>query len=155
MRYTPSMTRLNTLIGITVVIVIAAIAVVVLPGKSTAPTETPPTGQASIPNLIEVRSPTIGARAVSPLVAEGRARGTWYFEASFPIELRDQNGATIATGYAEAQSDWMTEEFVSFVSVPLIFPAQPAGSAGTLVLHKDNPSGEPQYDQQLSIPVTF
>lgn len=83
----------------------------------------------------------------------GKARGNWYFEGSFPIEVLDQNGSKIAVGYATAQGEWMTTEFVSFkgqIKVPdtYIGPA-------TLILHKDNPSGEPQFDASISFPITI
>lgn len=107
-----------------------------------------------IPNLITVTSPTSGQQISSPLTITGEARGTWYFEASFPLELRDASGAVIAQHYAEAQADWMTENFVPFRST-LSFPAQPAGSQGTLILRKDNPSGLPENDNSVSIPVVF
>lgn len=90
----------------------------------------------------------------SPMTLTGRARGPWYFEASFPVELRDSSNALIVTAVAQAQSDWMTENWVPF-TVTLSFPAQPIGSTGTLVLKKDNPSGEPMNDASLIIPVQF
>ncbi|MDD5606206.1 MAG: Gmad2 immunoglobulin-like domain-containing protein [Patescibacteria group bacterium] len=89
----------------------------------------------------------------SPLKLEGRAVGQWYFEASFPVELKDGNGATIVTAVAEAQGDWMTEAFVPF-EVTLKFTT-PVTSTGTLVLHKDNPSGEVSNDDELVVPVSF
>lgn len=94
------------------------------------------------------------AQIASPMTLTGRARGPWYFEASFPIELRDSNNTLLATAIAQAQGDWMTENWVPFTA-PLSFPAQPAGSTGTLVLKKDNPSGEPQNDASLVVPVQF
>ena len=138
------------LTGITAAIVVAAVVVLVVPGKTEAPTSQ----TASIPGAIEVSAPIIGAKVSSPLITTGRAKG-WYFEASFPVELRDAQNNLLAQGYAQAQSDWMTADWVSFVSVPLTFAPQPTGSQGTLILRKDNPSGEPQFDQSLSIPVTF
>lgn len=94
------------------------------------------------------------AQITSPMTLTGRARGPWYFEASFPIELRDSNNTLLATAIAQAQGDWMTENWVPFTA-PFSFPAQPAGSTGTLVLKKDNPSGEPQNDASLVVPVQF
>lgn len=105
-------------------------------------------------DLIRVDEPDSGDRATSPLVVTGEARGTWYFEASFPVELRNAAGAVIVQHYAEAQDDWMTEDFVPFRST-ITFPAQPAGSRGTLILRKDNPSGDPARDQSVSIPIVF
>lgn len=84
----------------------------------------------------------------------GRARGPWYFEASFPIELRDANNVLITTVVAQAQWEWMTEDFVPFTAT-LTFPAQPAGSQGMLVFKNDNPSGEPQNSMMFDVPVQF
>ncbi len=83
---------------------------------------------------------------------KGKARGPWYFEASFPVSLLDQNGQEIAQGVAFADGEWMTEEFVPF-SVELTAPQTYIGPA-TIVLKKDNPSGEAQFDASLSIPIT-
>ncbi len=83
---------------------------------------------------------------------KGEARGFWYFEASFPVVLLDAQGAEIAQGVALAEGEWMTEEFVPF-TVELTAPQTYIGPA-TIVLKKDNPSGEAQYDGSLSIPIT-
>lgn len=89
----------------------------------------------------------------SPLVVEGMAVGPWYFEATFGIEVRDGNAGVLGQGYAEAQSDWMTEDFVSFVGTVSFNPG--SATSGWLVLIKANPSGEPQYDDEIAIPVQF
>ncbi|OGC88835.1 hypothetical protein A2419_03625 [Candidatus Adlerbacteria bacterium RIFOXYC1_FULL_48_26] len=109
---------------------------------------------ATIDNLIAVDAPFKNATVSSPLVVSGTARGMWYFEASAPIELRDANGNVIAQSHVDAQGDWMTEDFVPF-KVTLTFPKQPAGSTGTLVLHNDNPSGDPERQKELIVPVKF
>jgi hypothetical protein len=83
----------------------------------------------------------------------GEARGSWYFEASFPVRLLDGNGQEIARGPAQAQGDWMTTNFVPF-TVQLTF-SPPTTPVGTLVLEKDNPSGLPQNAMSISIPVDF
>lgn len=103
---------------------------------------------------IRVEMPQPGGRITSPLAVKGAARGTWYFEASFPVELRAYDGTVLAQVPAQAQGEWMTEEFVPF-SVTLTFPAQPAGSTGVLILHKDNPSGEARFDDRVVLPVLF
>lgn len=114
-----------------------------------------PATTAGIPDLVSVENPTIGERITSPLTVTGSARGTWYFEASFPIEVRDAEGNLIGQGYGEAQGEWMTEDFVIFKSIPITFAAQPAGSTGMVILRKDNPSGLPEHDRSLEVPVTF
>ena len=106
-------------------------------------------------DLIQAISPQPGDTISSPLTVTGEARGTWYFEASFPIEVQDNAGVVIGQGYAQAQGEWMTEDFVPFESIEITFPTQPAGSMGKVILKKDNPSGLPENDDQLEIPVIF
>ncbi|HTK60040.1 MAG TPA: Gmad2 immunoglobulin-like domain-containing protein [Candidatus Baltobacteraceae bacterium] len=119
-----------------------------------APAPVPdPHGPAAKADLITVSSVSPGDKVSSPLKVEGKARGYWYFEASFPVELLDGNGNQLAIKPAQAQGDWMTEDFVPF-SVTLTFPA-PSTATGTLMLRKDNPSGLPQNEDWLAIPVTF
>lgn len=89
----------------------------------------------------------------SPLTITGEARGTWFFEASFPVVLQDANGKVIAAKAATALGDWMTEDFVPF-TVTLTFD-KPATETGTLILEKDNPSDNPQFANQLTLPVRF
>lgn len=109
---------------------------------------------ASIPDMIEVQSPHINAEITSPLSVSGRARGTWFFEGSFPLVLVDWDGLIIAEGYATAQGEWMTEEFVPFTGT-LEFEKPSYGKNGSLILRKDNPSGLPEHDAALEIPILF
>ena len=104
-------------------------------------------------DLIQVTAPSSNAVVASPLTIEGQARGTWYFEASFPIRLLDANGKELGVAIAQAQGEWMTEAFVPF-KTQLIF-SSPTTETGTLVFQKDNPSGLPEYEDELRIPVQF
>lgn len=104
-------------------------------------------------HLIQVFGLANGEIVKSPLDLSGKARGTWFFEASFPIVLQDGNGKQLAKAIAQADGDWMTSDFVNW-HAKLVFVA-PAIATGTLILKKDNPSGEPQNDDELRIPVTF
>ena len=104
-------------------------------------------------DLVRVTSPLENQVVTSPLVIRGEARGTWYFEASFPVELIASDGTVLVQHYAQAQGEWMTVDFVPFAST-LLFDAGTATS-GVLILHKDNPSGLPEYDDELRIPVRF
>ncbi len=106
-------------------------------------------------DLIRIFSPLPNAEIQSPLVIRGEARGNWYFEASFPVKLYDANGKDVplTPGYIMANGEWMTTEFVPF-EASLKF-TKPATATGTLVLMKDNPSGLPEHDAQIEIPVRF
>lgn len=80
----------------------------------------------------------------------GEARGMWYFEGSFPVEVLDKDGNVIGQAPASAITDWMTEEFVPFrVTLDVGTYSGPA----TLVLKRDNPSGLPENDASLSVPI--
>lgn len=109
--------------------------------------------ETSIENLIVVTSPNVNANIDSPVTVQGQARGVWYFEASFPVKVYDANDVLLGTGVAQAQSDWMTEDFVEFVAS--VTYTTPTTATGTIVLEKDNPSDLPEHDNSLSIPIVF
>ena len=104
-------------------------------------------------DAIIVKRPDAGDEIGHTFKVSGEARGTWYFEASFPIEVRDASGTVLYQGPVSADGDWMTEEFVPF-SEEITVPGGYAGAA-TLILKKDNPSGEPDKDASVSVPVVF
>jgi hypothetical protein len=97
--------------------------------------------------------PARGAEVASPLEVRGRARGTWFFEGDFPLVLLDGRGNLVAQGFATAQGEWMTTEFVPF-SAMLRFRS-PEPGPGRLILKKDNPSDRRELDDALIVPVVF
>lgn len=52
---------------------------------------------------VVVTSPVVGATVTSPLTVTGEARGTWYFEGSFPVRVLDDQGTQIGMGIAQAE----------------------------------------------------
>jgi hypothetical protein len=98
-------------------------------------------------------TPKRNTLASSPLWVVGRARGSWYFEAEFPIRLYDANDTLITWASGRAQGEWMTRDYVPF-AVVLNFQA-PATDVGTLVLEKSNPSGLPEHADEVRVPVRF
>lgn len=104
-------------------------------------------------DLIRLETPRPNETISSPLTIKGQARGSWFFEASFPIFLYDGNGQKIATAIAQAKADWMTEDFVPFEATLKVPVADTA--AGVLVFKKDNPSGLPENDDELRMPIKF
>lgn len=105
-------------------------------------------------DLIIVTSPQSGELVSSPLAITGKARGYWFFEASFPVMLVDDGGNVVASGVASATDSWMTEEFVGF-EAELSFVVPDSMDKGVLILKKDNPSGLPENDDSLEISVVF
>lgn len=148
------MNRWWVVIGLFIIILVAGVALIFVPGPNTANAPTQGGNAGKMADKIVAVEPKPGDSVSSPLKITGEARGGWYFEASFPYELKDAQGKTLAQGPVQAKSDWMTPDFVPF-SITITFPTQPAGSKGTLVLKKDNPSGDPARDEELDIPVTF
>jgi len=104
------------------------------------------------PDDIVLVAPLPNSVVTSPLAVTGEARGFWFFEASFPVRLLDGNGNIMAEVPAQAQGEWMTENFVPFAA-ELDFSA-PATSTGTLVLEKQNAAGLPNPEQMI-VPVRF
>lgn len=104
---------------------------------------------------VRVTSPTRGAHVDSPLTITGEARGTWFFEASFPIRIENLYGEVLARGVAQAEGDWMTTEFVPFTATIEFTVPSREDLRGSVILEKDNPSGLPENAAEVAIPVWF
>lgn len=121
--------------------------------------------QTPIPNLISTSTPTTDTRQIiidvpqnyeriaNPLLVSGKARGTWYFEASFPARVEDANGVVLGQTPITAQANWMTTEFVPFIG-SISFTTSTTHT-GFVIFAKDNPSGLPEYDAEVRVPITF
>lgn len=110
--------------------------------------------EAETDDAVLLSTPLPYATVSSPLLINGTARGLWFFEASFPISLLDSYGNTLGQGIAQAQGDWMTSDFVPFTAtITFTAGAEIVGDAGTLVLQKDNPSGLPENEDSLTVPI--
>lgn len=120
------------------------------------PPATPEPGPAAtIPcaEAIQVTSPQPNDTVGSPLMVTGQARGTWYFEASFPVRLYDVNMNELAVVPAQAQGEWMTEDFVPFEATLPAYSTD--GPLGYLFLEKHNASDEMTLSCSVVIPVQF
>jgi hypothetical protein len=89
----------------------------------------------------------------SPIVIKGKARGSWFFEATFPVELVDADGNIISSTTARAESDWMTTDFVNFTAILEYTKSTSTSDNALIVLSNDNPSGNPDFDKSIFIPV--
>lgn len=159
----------RTVFGVALAVVLGIIVWSLVTGARvparTAPraTTTPPAvgGQKPVPESeapaplsarVTVDTPKKGSAVGTTFSVEGKAPGNWYFEASFPIQVRSEKGDVIGRGIAQAQSDWMTAELVAFKTTITI----EGGYAGParLILLRDNPSGLPEHDDAVEIDIT-
>jgi hypothetical protein len=101
---------------------------------------------------IVVTTPFPGGVTGKTFSVIGKARGPWYFEATFLLQVVAENGTVLATTPVHAQGDWMVTGFVPF-KADITIPASYTGKA-IIILKKDNPSGDPARDASLSIPIT-
>lgn len=102
-------------------------------------------------NLFRLSSPSSGSAVTSPLTLTGEARGTWFFEGSFPVKLEEVNGNLITSTIATSGDDWMTEEFIPFLA-NLAFSVA-TDTEAIIVFQKDNPSDIRANDREVRIPV--
>jgi len=104
-------------------------------------------------NLIQVTQPKPNSVITSPTTVIGQARGSWFFEGEMPIILFDANNHQLGAGIAHAYSDWENDNFVPF-DATFTFSI-PATTVGTIILKKNNHSGDSSQDDQLIIPIRF
>ena len=109
--------------------------------------------KAKATDLIEIEKPLPNMDVTSPLTIKGKARGQWYFEGNFSIELRDANGNTLVEKAVQAQGKWMTDRFVPFKTT-IKFEA-PDDERGLLIFHRANPSGLEKNAMKYTQPVIF
>lgn len=114
-------------------------------------TTTTPIGEFS--DLIKVSAPQKNQSVSSPIEISGQARGAWYFEADFPVRLIDAQGKILAQAPVTAQGDWMTNDFVPFLGS--IGYQVLATTSATLVLENSNPSGLPENQKKIEIPLVL
>lgn len=125
------------------------------PGSSTLTAvipSTPAVYENADEDLIVITAPKPGARVPGSFMVSGRARGNWFFEASFPVDVYDSEGNLLLQTFMQADGEWMTTEFVSF-SDTVVVPDY-VGEA-ILILRKDNPSDLPENDGSVTLPITI
>ena len=126
------------------------------PTETSVPTPSPETQNQNPDHpLLVLEYPQEEQTISSPLSIVGQARGNWFFEATFPVVLTNWNGLIIAEGYATAQEDWMTEEFVPFTAQLTFTADTTVSNRGSLILQKANASGLPEHDDAYEITVFF
>jgi hypothetical protein len=104
---------------------------------------------------ISISAPKANASVSSPITLSGQARGNWFFEATAPVMVMDNQGKTLGQGFIQATGDWMTTEFVPFTgNLSFSFPTG-TSTDGVIVFMNDNPSGDPSRSISVRVPVKF
>ena len=150
-------------IALFVVIVVLLVVLVFMPGRAPTPasvatstTSAPiPTTTAPAPlsARVSVSSPKENAIVGSVFDVVGQAPGNWFFEAQFPIQVRDAQENVIGRATGSAQGDWMTEKLVAFKAT--LHVDESYHGPATLILMKDNPSGLPENDDSVEVPIVI
>jgi hypothetical protein len=135
----------------------SSVPTVTPPQNAPAPgTSATPAGTSPATRLPTINFPRRGGTITSPVTVSGDAPGTWFFEGSFPVVVVDWDGKVIGNGHVTAQENWMTTNYVPFSGV-IEFTVDPSAPyhTGSVIFQKDNPSGLPQNDAALEVPVSF
>lgn len=103
---------------------------------------------------IIVTTPTQKQSVTSPITITGKAKGNWFFEASFPVTLTNWDGLIISEGHATALGNFQTSDYVPFTAtLSYTLPKDTPYKRGFLILKNDNPSGDPARDKSIELEV--
>lgn len=103
---------------------------------------------------VEIISPLAGSSVDSPIEIQTRLPGNWLFEASAPVVLTNRDGLIIAEGTITTPDDRMTTDLVVATgSISFELDPDSYSDQGYLILQKANPSGLPENDEAVEIPV--
>jgi len=94
-----------------------------------------------------------GSNVSGKIDANGILKGGYFFEGNLPISILDANKNVLRITNGTATADWMTIEPVPF-KTNLDFTNLPPGPA-YIQIHNDNPSGLPENDKFILIPVVI
>ncbi len=134
------------LIILTVIVVVLAGVLLLLPSPSKAPVRNSTEG-------LQINSLKSGDKISSPLEISGVTNGWNGFEGQVgTVQLLDYKGNVLAFGILQATTDW-TKPPVSFKTT-LTFDTKTPGPA-TLIFKNENPSGDPAKDKTISLPVVI
>lgn len=94
---------------------------------------------------------TPGQEVSDEVIATGTIGGSYFFEGNIFVNILDENKELLRAGNGNAKTDWMTAEPVGFDAI-LDFSKLKKGHA-FVEIHNDNPSGLPENDKSILIPV--
>jgi hypothetical protein len=98
-------------------------------------------------------SVSAGQSVSGELKFSGIVKGGYFFEGNIVINILDQNKNVLKTSHANAITEWMTVDPVSFMGSIDLTGLQ-TGPA-YFEIHNDNASGLPENDKSILIPITI
>jgi hypothetical protein len=150
--------KLNTIL-LAVVIVLLIVVVLFVTKKADAPVtnnsenSAPLVDTKILGNVKDLVSFSVnpGEKVSGILTVTGSVKGGYFFEANILVNILDSNKNILKNGHANATTDWMTTEPVSFEG-NIDFTGLPKGPA-YIEIHNDNASGLPENDKNILIPI--
>jgi hypothetical protein len=123
--------------------------------SSLAPEKTvsPIAPDAPLSSVVVVTSPLPHATVDVSFVVEGRAPVGWFSESVFPIQVRDENNNVIARATAHGPTAWKKSTALSWSATVTVLG--PYTGPATLILLRNNPSGLPENDDAVTIPIVI
>ncbi|HEV3245415.1 MAG TPA: Gmad2 immunoglobulin-like domain-containing protein [Candidatus Paceibacterota bacterium] len=120
--------------------------------SAAATTEQPTTVSGPLDTQVVVSAPKANATVSHTFDISGVAPSGWFFEAVFPIQVRDPDDNLIGTTQGRAQGDRTKAGPIAFTAQVTV-DASYQGPAN-LILLKDNPSGLPEEMDSVTVPIT-
>jgi len=102
-------------------------------------------------DVIIIDSPKPYQKIQNPIYIKGKAKGSFFFEGSFPVRIEDENGNIVITDHIETNENWMTENFVFFEKHLDISNVNI--KRGFIIFEKANPSGLPENKLEIKVPI--
>ncbi len=100
-----------------------------------------------------IDAPLKDAKITTPVTVSGTAPAFWFFENSFPVQVLDSAGTVLGSAQANPDTESMPEGMTAFhAEVEFEKSATPTG---ILLFRADNPSGLPENEYSVKVPVTF
>lgn len=104
-------------------------------------------------DLIVIDTPKPFQKVQNPIYIKGKAKGFFFFEATFPVRIEDENGNIVKEFYIMTKENWMSEDFVSFETNLYIDDLKIKRCF--IIFEKANPSGLKENKFEIKIPVYF
>lgn len=144
------------ILGVIIVVLAILLWAVPAPQRNQNTSTSPSVSEAFTSENVRVSSPLPNAKVGRTFTVIGEARGSWYFEGVFPIEVAGEGimagRLVVAHAQANALRDWTTSDWVPFAASVAV--ANYTGRA-TIAFLKDNPSGLPENDDSVEFPIVI